>query len=703
MIQNETISQVAEAARREIVKVVGGYVQLTPKGDVHLGCCPFHREKTPSPSLFVNAAKGFYYCHVCHSAGGAVGFVMQTEKLSHDDAIRFLGKKLGISVPDEELAPVQSQADGDHDSLYATMEYATRHYEANLRMSEEGEAYGLTYFRHRGFTDETISTFRLGYSLNTSNGLTNKAMADGYAMDDLLKNGLTKISESNGERFDYFRGRVMFPIQNTAGKVIAFGARVLDARTKGVNVKYLNSPETELYKKTDIVYGIYQARDEIKKKDKCYLVEGYTDVISMHQSGIANVVASSGTALTPNQIRLIKHFTNNITVLYDGDKAGIHASLRGIDLILHEGMNVRVLLLPDDDDPDSFSRKHTAEEFQTYVEAHETDFINFELETLMADCAGDPLKRAEATHTIVTSIAEVRERDKREAYLKEVSRLMGVSEKILHGELEKQMEKNAIEQREKDLREERLSNYQARRDAEAQAMQQQPLPLPADIPPDLSPGEIDALYASGMMGGSAPKPADKLPTVAQGPKPPTEIEMREILRYLVTYTQAPLHVQDGEQTITMTVGDYIVSMLEADGLEPQDPTLRKIFDEYRSAPDRTAICDTYYLGMSDPGVESFVANALGSRPNLSKLLSKYSPVEHEKDQLDDFVPRAIQELQIKQVMKMIDDTTEEMNRLIAQGAADEAIDQVMKTLNDLNQVKRELSLAMGERFIVRLS
>ena len=667
-------------------------MSLKRKGASFMGCCPFHNEKTPSFS--VNPAKGFYYCFGCHKGGNAVNFVMEMEKLSYPDTIRLLGGRFGIDVPEEAQSPEEERAGRERDGLYAIMEYAARTYEANLRESEEGQAYGLTYFRHRGFRDDTIATFRLGYALNESAGLYSKAVADGYKEEGLIKNGLLRVNTESGGKYDYFRGRVMFPIQNATGKVIGFGGRVLDARTKGVNVKYLNSPETELYKKTDIVYGIFQARAEISRKNKCYLVEGYTDVISMHQNGIANVVASSGTALTTNQIRLIKRFTENITVLYDGDSAGIHASLRGIDMILHEGMNVRVLLLPDGDDPDSFSLKHTAEEFQTYVDEHETDFIRYEAETLMADSGSDPLKKAEATHTIVASIAEVQDGIKRELYVKECSRIMGVSEEAIFGDLQKRMVRNATEQRDRDIREQRLKDYQERRKQEQAFQAQLPQGDPGpDLPPDLSPSEMAMLQASG--GGGRQSPAASAPA-AQAAEP-QEVEMREIVRYLVTYTQSTLHVGGAETT----VGDYIIGMLDADGLTPQSPTLAKIIDEYRNAPDRRAVDDKHFLSMEDAGVVEFTAQAIGGRPALSKIHSKYSQVELEKDSLDEFVPRAIKELQIKQVYKMWDETMATLDKLTQEGADDEEIEKVMNDLNDLNKVKRELSLEMGERAIGR--
>lgn len=713
MIPRQIVEQVSETATANIVSVVGDYVSLKRKGVSYMGCCPFHNEKTPSFS--VNPVKGFYYCFGCHKGGNAVNFVIEMEKLTFPDAIRLLGKRFGISVPEEELNPEEQREGRERDALFAAMEYATRTYEANLRETEEGQAYGLTYFRHRGFRDDTIATFRLGYSINDYNGLKGKALTEGYKEEVLVKAGLIKAGEKGGT-YDYFRGRVMFPIQNVSGKVIGFGGRVLDARTKGVTLKYLNTPETDLYKKTDIVYGIYQARTEISRKDKCYLVEGYTDVISMHQNGIANVVASSGTALTSSQIHLIKRFTNNITVLYDGDSAGIHASLRGINMILHEGMNARVLLLPDGDDPDSFSQKHSAEDFQKYVEEHETDFIRYEAETLLAGTENEPLKRAEATHLILVSVAEVQDAIKREFYVKECARLMGLSEETVFTELQRIIVQNAADQRDAAVREQRQRQYQEQRQAEmAYAAQQnqtmpmqpaaqvqqpaqyaQPADLPPDLPPDLSPSEL------AMIQGSAGAPAamqTPRPAAPPTPKPevPQEVEMHEIMRFFVTYTQTKMNTTSAQTT----VAEYILNALDADGLHPQTPVLQRILEEYRSASDRTKLDINYFRNMPDPEISTFVAQAIMSRPELSKMHSRVGTVELEKDQLDDFVPRAVKELQMKLVIKMGDDARRQLNELIAQNAPDEQLDEIMVTIQNLDMVKRELAMEMGERAIVK--
>lgn len=687
MISPLVKEQIIETANDNIVSVIGDYVRLTKRGSGYVGCCPFHSEKTPSFS--VSPAKGFYHCFGCHKGGNAVSFIMELEKMSFPDALRYLGKRFGIDVPEEEASPEEARAARERDSLFAVMEYATRRFEANLRDSDEGQALGMTYWRSRGFRDDTIATFRLGYALNLRDGLMAKALADGYKEEALIKTGLISAKAEAGYKHDYFRGRVMFPIQNTSGKVIGFGGRVLDAATKGVSMKYLNTPETELYNKRDTLYGIYQARSEIGRQDKCYLVEGYTDVIAMHQSGIANVVASSGTALTSSQIRLIKRFTDNVTVLYDGDSAGIHASLRGIDMILHEGMNVRVLLLPDGDDPDSFSRKHTADDFKAYVKDHEVDFISYEAQTLMASAGDDPLKKAEATHTIIASIAEVQDQIKREFFIKECSRSMGVSETTLYGALQKRMVDNATQLRDRDVAEQRRKQYAEQLAAEKAALQPSD-----DLPPDLSPSEMAMLQSQGLTATprqAQPKPQDD---AAQA----QETEMREVMRFFVTYTQCEMKETEGKPT----VAQYIIEALDADQITSQDPVLRKIIDEYRNAADPSAIDERHYINMDDAGVASFVANAVGGRQHLSKIHSKYSVVKDESEMLDTLVPRAVDELRMRVLTQMIDSLMAKLNTAAETGAPEEEIEDVMRQLADLNKVKRSFSVdRLGERAIIK--
>lgn len=658
MIPKEIASQIVKSATADIVPIIEGYISLTSKGGYYVGACPFHKDG--NTSFRVSSKEGFYYCQcpTCRKGGNVVNFVMEIGKVDYDYALGILGRRYGINVA----------------RWTDLMEFATCHFEDNLRQSDEGQAYGLTYLHSRGFSDETIAAFRLGYSLKSGTDLTFKAIDAGWDVKDLVAKSLAYESKN-----DFFKDRIMFPITDEMGKVIAFSGRVLNPETKGVVQKYKNSADSA-YNKREALYGIFQARPEIIAKNKCYIVEGNTDVISMHQIGIANVVAICGTALTEQHIQLIKQFTSNITLLFDSDAAGNKASKESIAKALSEDMNVSILRLPEGEDPDSYARKRTAEEFTAYADSHETSFIRFTAENLATDNLDDPDNRITATQTIATLIALVeRNTEKRIGYIRECARIMRLSEASISKKVEEEMQ-NAAEERE-IVRERNIREQRAQ-----QAQDQQPDDF------FLSPNDMEVLQHTV---GSPSKSARRVVKT----EVPSEVEMREILRYLVTYTQSEIHVQDGEQITTMTVGDYILSMLEADGLEPEDETLLTILNEYRMATDRTSIDYRHFLAMPDPGVGRFVAEALG-RPRLSKMHSKYSPVEEEKDSLDEFVPRAIQELQMRTVQKMIEDAMTEMNRLIAQNAPDEEVEAAMKSLHDLNQVKRELALQMGERAVI---
>ncbi|MBQ4230496.1 MAG: DNA primase, partial [Salinivirgaceae bacterium] len=399
MIDDATVSKIFDAAN--ILDVVSDFVALKKRGNNYFGCCPFHNEKTASFS--VSPAKNIYYCFGCHKGGNSVNFIMEHENLPYYEALKYLANKFHIEVTETERTPEEQERHDDRESMMVLNEFAKNYFIRNMTETEEGRAIGYKYFKERGFNEETIKTYELGYSLSDRKAFTEFALKSGYQLKYLIStsNGQTNsgtgltIKHDDGYTFDRFSGRVMFPIHSITGKVIGFGGRVLDARTKGVNVKYMNSPQSEIYDKSRSLYGIYQAKASIVKNDKCFLVEGYTDVLSMHQSGIENVVASNGTALTIEQIRLIKKFTNNITVLYDGDDAGIHAALRGIDMILAEGLNVKVLLLPDGEDPDSFARNHSSSELEAFIGANETDFVLFKTRLLLGDAGNDPIKKAE--------------------------------------------------------------------------------------------------------------------------------------------------------------------------------------------------------------------------------------------------------------------------------------------------------------------
>ena len=434
MIRRETIQNILDAAR--IDEVVGDFVSLKKRGANLIGLCPFHNEKTPS--FTVAPAKGFYHCFGCGKGGGPVDFVMEHEHLSYPDALRYLARKYNIDVREEIMSEEDLQAQSELETLYTVVSFAQKHFAENLFNSPQGLAIGMTYFAERGFNKETIRKFQLGYSPPEWDDLTKSALAQGYNITYLEKTGLS-IAREGGGHYDRFRDRVIFPIHNLSGRVVGFTGRILTSDKS--KPKYVNSPESDIYSKGRTLYGLFLAKPAIVQNDNCFLVEGNTDVISLFQAGIENVVASSGTALTVDQIRLIRKFTRNITILYDGDAAGIKASLRGIDLILEEGMNVKVVLFPDGEDPDSFIRKHDAMDARNYIRENASDFISFKTRLLYDEVKNDPIRRAELTKEIVRTISLIPEPIHRSIYLRECSSLMGVQEQSLINEMNKQLRK----------------------------------------------------------------------------------------------------------------------------------------------------------------------------------------------------------------------------------------------------------------------
>ena len=416
----------------QIVDVVSEFVTLRRRGVNYVGLCPFHNEKTPSFS--VSPSKGVCKCFSCGKGGNVVHFIMEHEQLNYYEALKWLAKKYGIEVKERELSNEEKQAQSVRESLFLVNDFANKYFQDILHHHRDGQAIGMSYFRQRGFRDDIIKKFQLGFSTESRDALYQEAKKKGFNTEYLVKTGLC-YTRDDGQLRDRFWGRVMFPVHTLSGKVVAFGGRVL--KTDAKVAKYVNSPESEIYHKSRELYGIYFAKQAIVKQDKCFLVEGYTDVISMHQAGVENVVASSGTALTSGQIRMIHRFTNNVTVLYDGDWAGITASLRGIDMLLEEGMNIKVMLLPDGEDPDSFARKHNATEFQEYIAAHEVDFIRFKTNLLMSEASGDPFKRSKVIKDIVDSIAVIPEAIVRAEYIKECSQMLQIEERILVSEVAK--------------------------------------------------------------------------------------------------------------------------------------------------------------------------------------------------------------------------------------------------------------------------
>lgn len=447
-ISQETVNKIFDAVRIE--EVIGEFVHLKKSGSSMKGLSPFSNEKTPS--FIVSPAKQIYKDFSSGKGGTAVSFLMEHEHFTYPEALRYLARKYNIEIEEDEITDAQKEAATERESLYVVSEFAQKYFEEQLWETDEGKSIGLSYFKERGFTEETIKQFHLGFAPNSKGKFSNDAVEKGYAEEFLVKSGLT-IKRDNGEYYDRFWGRVIFPIHSLSGRTLGFGARVLrnDAKT----AKYLNSPESEIYHKSKILYGLYQGKGEIVKVDKCLLVEGYTDVISLSQSGIKNVVASSGTALTVEQIRLVRRLTNNITILYDGDAAGIKASFRGIDLILEEGMNVRVLLFPDGEDPDSFARKHPQHELQDYIAENETDFISFKAKMLMADSKSDPIAKANVTRDIVQSIALIPDDISRDIYIRTCSQIMDMEEKVLYSELAQLRQKHLDEKNKRNKTQER--------------------------------------------------------------------------------------------------------------------------------------------------------------------------------------------------------------------------------------------------------
>ncbi len=430
MIDKQTVAKILDAA--QIVDVVSDFVTLRKRGVNYIGLCPFHDEKTGS--FTVSPAKGIFKCFGCGKGGGPVHFIMEHEQLDYPGALRYLAKKYHIEIVEKEMTPEEQQSQSDREAMFALNTWAQSYFTKQMNGTEEGRAVGLSYFRSRGFTDEIIEKFGLGYCLDKSDAMTLTALQSGYKADFIEKCGLGNRRD-NGTWYDRFRGRVMFPVHTLSGKVVAFGGRVLKKDDK--TAKYVNSPESEIYHKSNELYGIYFAKQSIVKYDRCFLVEGYTDVISMHQAGITNVVASSGTSLTPGQIRMIHRFTPNITVLYDGDAAGIKASIRGIDLLLEEGMNVKVVLLPDGEDPDSYAQSNNASDFIDFIDRNQVDFIRFKIQLLLDEIGNDPIKRAGLIQDVVNSVSLIPDTIVRSVYAKECAKLLEIDEKVVLAEIQK--------------------------------------------------------------------------------------------------------------------------------------------------------------------------------------------------------------------------------------------------------------------------
>lgn len=544
MIDKETIDKIRDTA--DIVDVVSDFVSLRRRGANYIGLCPFHNEKTPSFS--VSPSRQFCHCFSCGKGGSPIGFIMEHEQMTYPEALRYLAKKYNIEIHETGMSDEARAARDERESMLVLNEYAADYFEKQLHDTEEGRDIGLAYFQERGFSIETIRKFHLGYSPDRRSAFYDTAKSAGYNRRYIIDTGLC-IDDQKGGGFDRFRGRVMFPVFNIAGKVIAFGGRTL----KGDKAKYLNSPESTVYVKNRELYGLFQAKRAIGKADRCFLVEGYTDVISMHQAGIENVVASSGTSLTAGQIKMIQRFTNNVTVLYDGDSAGIHASLRGIDMLLEQGLNVRVLLLPDGEDPDSFARSHSATEFNDYIAQNESDFISFKIKTLLEGTSNDPVRQATVIGDVVKSIAVIPNPITRDQYLKLCSRQTGTNVSILQQELAKYQRALQNEHAKQREREE----MQRRREAQ----------------------QADGNQQAGHDGQDAPIGTQKQSATLQNTQ--RQLAERELIRYVAKFGMCffcNTVWDESQEEVPTCVVEYVQSEFDAAGLSFLNPVYQKIFE-----------------------------------------------------------------------------------------------------------------------------
>ena len=648
VIDHVTIERIIDAA--EIVDVVSDFVTLQKRGVNMLGLCPFHNEKTPS--FTVSPAKGIFKCFGCGKGGNSVNFIMEHENLTYPEALKWLAKKYHIDVVEEEESEEQKQQKDERESMMIVSAFAQRFFTGYLWNENEGRTIGLGYFRERSFRDDTLKKFEVGFAPDDKSPFTDAAQKEGYRMDYLEKTGLT-IKRENWVR-DRFAGRVMFPIHNLAGRVIAFGGRTLKD-DKNI-AKYLNSPESEIYHKSKVLYGIFHAKREITRSDKCYLVEGYTDVLSMHQTGIENVVASSGTALTKDQIRLIKRFTPNITIIYDGDAAGIKASLRGIDLVLEEGMNVKVLLLPDGEDPDSFAKKMGAGSFQQYIKENETDFIQFKTRLLLKENENDPVAKAWLISDVIRSVAVIPDNITRSVYIKECSKLLNVDEETLYTEVRKQKIKQT----------EDLQKQETRENAKKIA--------PAET-------EEPKKQITGFL-----------------------VEELEFLRFLIKYNKATLVEVEGEnphETEIVKVGDFMINELENDDLISENYLFKIIFGEVKENLDNESFDSwKHFIYHPNSDISKLATDLLSEKFHESKRWNKAGAhTEKEEDILDLLIPKIVFEYKHRKIRFMLESIEKKINEASVANDFDKVIEEQSKYMN-LKRVEKFISDKLGNRAFI---
>lgn len=703
MIDQATIDRILEAA--DIVNVVSEFVTLRKRGVNYVGLCPFHDDK--SPSFYVSPAKNICKCFACGAGGTPVHFIMNHEQLSYYEALRFLAKKYNIEIQERELTEQEKQARNERESMLIVNNWAANYFQQNLHEHAEGRSVGMRYFAERGLREEMIRKFQLGYSLDQRDALFRSATAAGYKPSYLEKTGLV-IRYDNGRVNDRFRGRVIFPVHTLSGKVVAFGGRILKKDEKAA--KYVNSPESEIYHKGNELYGLYFAKQAIVKKDRCFLVEGYMDVIGMHQVGIENVVASSGTALTGGQIRLIHRFTGNITVLYDGDAAGIKAALRGIDMLIEEGMKVKVVLLPDGEDPDSFARRG-ASAFDTYIQEHETDFIRFKMQLALQDAANDPIKRTALISDILRTIALIPDNIARAVYLRECSETMAIDEQILLNEV------NKLRQQKKQQ-----GGYSS--------PTPRPLPTPTDssapadsalAPPEgMLPPVVPPTQAETPSSPNEPPAFDQIPleeevALQQQPQPspaPTpmiasrfEQYERPIARYVVRYGERIIFDYEDEETgqpVQMRLAEYVQFDLSRDEIEIENPLYRQLVEEAAAhCKEEGFSASRYFLSHPDLKISMLAANLESDKYHLSNYHSRFQTIEQESDRLDYNLPQMLYALKEAHIQQEIKDMQKLLKEAQAEGSM-ERIMELMKQLSLLNDIRRQLCKQLGERIVTHM-
>ncbi len=627
MIDRDTIDRIFDTA--DIVEVISDFVSLKRSGQNFKGLSPFTNEKTPS--FLVSPAKGIFKDFSSGKGGNVVGFLMEHEKLTYPEALRYLAKKYNIEITEQEPTPEEIQQRNERESLLIITGWAQKYFTNILQNTPEGQSVGMAYFRERGFHDDIIRKFQLGYSPEQKNALTNEALKEGYKLDYLVKTGLT--IQKDDYKVDRFRGRIIFPIHGLTGNVIGFGGRIL--RSDDKMAKYLNSPESDIYQKSRILYGLYHAKQAIVKQEKCFLVEGYTDVLGLHQAGIENVVASSGTSLTTEQIRLIKRFTNNVTIIYDGDEAGIKASLRGIDMVLEEGLNIKVVPLPEGEDPDSYSKQLSATEFQQFIKESEKDFISFKTRLLMKDTEQDPVGKAGLINDVIRSISVIPDTVMRSVYIKESARMLDTEERILYSQVYRLRKKKAEDRYNKESRQEEIR------------IQSTPLP-----------SFIKEIYS--------------------------ELQEKLLVRFLLQYGNERLYeIQDehaGNEYIS--VAEYVVNEILNDELEFKNLLYRQIFEEVNNIIQKGEVIEIkHFVHHENPSISQLAVDLLSSPYSLSKVHSrKGAMVETEDMLLKKNVPKALieykrkilevaqreKEEQIREVQQVNNDDLEEVNPLMQQ-------------------------------------